>query len=70
MGIFFSLRGLTYLRNLFIQGTSPRTWCAGGTGNAIGIAFLVAFFLEAVDFSEIGAIMGSVESVATNGKGV
>ena len=71
MGIFFSLvKALICLLNFLIRDTSPRTWCSGGTGKAIGIAFLVANFLEAVDYLEIWAIKNSVESVLTNGKEV
>jgi hypothetical protein len=71
VGIFFSLVNvLIYLLNFFIHDTSPRTWCASGTGKAFGIAFLVANFLEAVDHLEIGAIKNSVECVVTNGKEV
>ncbi len=59
-----------YLLNFFIHDTSPRTWCASGTGKAFEIAFLVTNFLEAVDHLEIRALKNSVKYVVTNGKEV
>jgi hypothetical protein len=67
VGIFFSLvKAFIYLLNFLIRDTSPRTGCSGGTGEDIGIAFLVAKFLGAVDDLEIGAIKNSFGEFGTS----